>query len=336
MNTIGFINGLSKAAGGTSYSVPELSNALAKLGRNRTLINIYVKQDGESNFPDPGLVHTLNVYGVKFSFIRWAPQLPLVISNICREWGINLIHAHGVWQPGTHTAVRVSKKLKIPIVITTHGMLTQWHFNHKAWKKRPAWWLYQKRDLETARVVHITSKDEGDDLRKIGFKGPMALISNGSEIPEWREPKAEPKVVRTALFFSRIHLKKGLLNLVEAWAIVRPKGWRMLIVGPDTEGYGRVVKDAVRKKGLENEFVFMEPVYGDAKWDLYRNADLFILPTFTENFGIVIPEAMACGLPVITTYGAPWSELNEMKCGWWIPIGVEPLVAALRQATERS
>ncbi len=336
MNTLAVINGLSKASGGTSHSVPELSNALGRVGANRFLINISSKMDGESNLPDPQLVDTLNVRARKFSFIRWAPQLPFAIRDICSHENIKLMHIHGIWLPGAHTAVRVSKELKLPLVITTHGMLTQWHFNHKAWKKRPAWWLYQKKDLETARAVHITSKDEGDDLRKIGFKGSMALIPNGSEIPKWHEPSMEPKETRTALFFSRIHLKKGLLNLVEAWAALRPKGWRMLIVGPDTEGYGQVVKNAVRNKGLEKDFVFMEPVYGQAKWDVYRNADIFVLPTFTENFGIVIPEAMACGLPVITTHGTPWNEIRERNCGWWIPIGVDPLVEALRRAISAS
>jgi len=334
VKTLEFINGLSKASGGTSSCVPELCNALSRVSANDLLVNVQMKQDGESIFPDPKLVRVHNVDGFKFSIFRWAPQLPFVLKSLCRKEKIELIHVHGVWQ--THRAVQVARALKIPHVITPHGMLTSWHFSHKSWKKRPAWWFYQKSDLDTARAVHITSDSEGDDLRKIGYKGPLALIPNGSEIPEWKEPNTSSKPVRTALFLSRIHLKKGLLNLVEAWSIVRPKGWRMLIVGPDTEGYGKVVKEAIQKKGLESEFVFQEPVYGEAKWDIYRNADLFILPTFTENFGMVIPEAMACGLPVITTEGTPWNELNDRNCGWWIPIGVDPLVKTLRLATEAS
>jgi glycosyltransferase involved in cell wall biosynthesis len=333
LNTLTIINGLSKAAGGTANTVPSLLNALSRLNTNQFLVNLRVKQDGESNEPDPHRVNTIHVDGFKISFIRWAPQLSGAIQDLCRKEKIELIHVHGVWQ--THTAVQSAKKLNIPLVITTHGMLSHHIFSHKAWKKIPGWWLYQKKDLETARAVHITSRAEGDDLRKIGFKGPLALIPIAAEIPEWREPDLTPKNVRTALYFARLHLKKGLMNLVEAWATARPKGWRMRIVGPDY-GYGEVVKTAVKKLGLENEFSFQGPVYGEAKWEVYRNADLFILPSFSESFGIVIPEAMACGLPVITTHGTPWEELNKFKCGWWIPIGVEPLAEALRQATEAS
>jgi glycosyltransferase involved in cell wall biosynthesis len=75
---------------------------------------------------------------------------------------------------------------------------------------------------------------------------------------------------------------------------------------------------------------FVGPIFGKRKWALYKDADLFVLPTHSENFGIVVPESLASGTPVITTYGTPWRELNEEKCGWWIPIGKDSLVTALR------
>jgi glycosyltransferase involved in cell wall biosynthesis len=106
----------------------------------------------------------------------------------------------------------------------------------------------------------------------------------------------------------------------------------MRIVGPDESGHRVEVEKAVVEKGLEKDFIFEGAVYGDAKWEVYREADIFILPTFSENFGIVVPEALACGVPVITTEGTPWKELNERSCGWWIPLGVEPLKEALRKA----
>ena len=74
---------------------------------------------------------------------------------------------------------------------------------------------------------------------------------------------------------------------------------------------------------------FCGGVYGEKKWELYRNADVFVLPTYSENFGIVIAEALASGTPVITTKGTPWEELNTVKCGWWTKIGSEPTKKAL-------
>ena len=81
-----------------------------------------------------------------------------------------------------------------------------------------------------------------------------------------------------------------------------------------------------------NDFDFVGSVDGAEKAALYHSADLFVLPTFSENFGVVIAEALACGLPVITTKGAPWQGLETHLCGWWVDVGVEPLVDALQRA----
>jgi glycosyltransferase involved in cell wall biosynthesis len=105
-----------------------------------------------------------------------------------------------------------------------------------------------------------------------------------------------------------------------------------VVAGPDEDGHEALVRAAVKKTGLEDQFVFTGPVFGEAKQGLFQRADLFVLPTFSENFGLVIAEALAGGIPVITTKGAPWRELVTNTCGWWVDIGAEPLVEALREA----
>ena len=141
-----------------------------------------------------------------------------------------------------------------------------------------------------------------------------------------------PRTRRRALFLSRIHYTKGLMNLVEAWGRVRPRDWQLEIAGTDADGYQAEVERRVKTLGLEEEVVFSGPVPDNEKWGRYLAADLFVLPTFTENFGIVVAEALYAGLPVITTKGAPWGELEVEKCGWWVDIGVEPLAEALKAA----
>ena len=125
---------------------------------------------------------------------------------------------------------------------------------------------------------------------------------------------------------------KGLVNLVRAWAEVRPEGWEIVIVGPDEGGHRAEVTAVARELDVQ-EITWTGEVRDEAKWGLYFDADLFVLPTFSENFGIVVAEALAAGVPAITTTGAPWGVLNERRCGWWIDVGVEPLAAALREAT---
>jgi glycosyltransferase involved in cell wall biosynthesis len=93
---------------------------------------------------------------------------------------------------------------------------------------------------------------------------------------------------------------------------------------------------AIDAAGLQDSFEFIGPVDDVAKWERYFQSNLFVLPTFSENFGIVIAEALACGLPVITTTGTPWQELQTHNCGWWVETGAEPLAEALRAAVALS
>ncbi len=113
------------------------------------------------------------------------------------------------------------------------------------------------------------------------------------------------------MYLGRNHLLKGLDLLTEAWERVKRDGWRLKLVGPGLPG------------GL---------VEGEEKWRVLRAADVFVLPTRSENFGIVVAEALAAGVPVITTKGAPWAELVSENCGWWVEVGVEPRAEALREA----
>jgi len=212
-------------------------------------------------------------------------------------------------------------------------MLEPWAFGYRRWKKLPVWLLWEKRGLESS-VLHVTSEQEAINIRALGLRAPIAVIPIGIDLPELPLSRGAVTAERRALFLSRIHPIKGLLNLVEAWRRVRPRGWRLCIAGPDECGHLNVVQRAVREAGLAGVVDFVGPVYGKEKQELLNSADLFILPTFSENFGVVVGEALASGVPVITTKGAPWSWLLSHRCGWWVDIGVEPLAAAISEATQ--
>lgn len=138
--------------------------------------------------------------------------------------------------------------------------------------------------------------------------------------------------MRNILYTGRIAPIKGLDNLSRAVAKVAARDWRLVIVGPDQENHTAELKTLANKLGVADLIDFVGPKYGEDLQRMYDNADLFVLPSYSENFGSVVVEAMAHGVPVITTKGTPWQELEENKCGWWIDIGVEPLVTALKEA----
>ena len=134
------------------------------------------------------------------------------------------------------------------------------------------------------------------------------------------------------LFLSRIHIKKGIENLIEAWSQIEinlRKNWIIEIVGNGEEAYIEVLQQKIMKHNLQEQIIIKPPVFGKDKIKLFREVSLFVLPTFSENFGIVVAESLASYTPVITTKGTPWEELNTCHAGWWIDIGVEPLKKAL-------
>lgn len=122
------------------------------------------------------------------------------------------------------------------------------------------------------------------------------------------------------------------MDLVEAWALVRQPGWRFVIAGGDEDGYRAKVEDLFRQRGLQASFEFLGFVDGVRKQACFDQADVFVLPTYSENFGIAVAEALANDLPVITTTGAPWSDLVLHRCGWWVEPGVSGIAGALVMA----
>ena len=286
----------------------------------------------------------------------------------------DVIHIHGLWSPFLHQVCEWGRSHGVPFVISPQGMLTPWSLSQKRLKKQLARALYQDHDLRTAALIHATAESEVEDIRRVGLRQPIVLAPFGIDIPEPSSSHGRAASTRDsqrmAVFVSRIHPKKGLANLLDAWSRLKhqnasgiagphpAQSWHLVISGPDEAGHKAelltqaarlglsVAERAVSPDGkvpLTADVIFTGPVFDAQKTSLYQQADLFVLPTHSENFGVVILEALACGLPVITTKGAPWQRLENVgrptsdpsqptRAGWWIDIGVEPLVTALLEA----
>lgn len=257
-----------------------------------------------------------------------------VRSFLFKRFDINppdLIHIHGAWHPIGHWAAEAARKFDIPYIVQPRGMLEPWARKHKRLKKVFAFLAYQNNDLKCAAGFIATSFDEAENLKRLDLNQRIAVIPNGVDLPleVRRMTTGDSKKTRTALFMSRIHPKKGILELLNAWSIVKPSGWKLRIVGPDDGGHLKDVLLTIKKLGLELSVEVNPEVSGADRVSEYINASVFILPTFSENFGMVIAEALSFGLPVITTKGAPWSSLVCNRCGWWIDVGLDPLVSIL-------
>lgn len=328
------IANLNLSGGGPSRSVTSLCDALAASGLSISLASQKSMHENNDDLllPHDQRVDVLTCDAYKLLRTIFTPFYDRHISYLVEQKNINLIHSHGIWLQCNRVAASVSRKQNIPHIVSPRGMLEPWAFNYRYWKKFPFWHMWQHQALLDASLFCATASQEADSIRALGFHQPIAVIPNGVDIPELPEKDCAVVETKTALFLSRIHPKKGVKELVDAWSRVRPDGWRCVIAGPDEEGHESVIKQAVLNAGLEKQFEFVGPVYGEGKASLMNSADLFILPTYTENFGIAIAEALAYGIPVITTKGAPWECLVSNNCGWWVDIGVDPLEGAMREA----
>ena len=272
---------------------------------------------------------------VRFSPLQWSPSF----AHGVIDSEASILHTHGIWQHPSFVALAWKEKTRRPHVASVHGMLEPWAWQYRAWKKRPVWWLWERGNLQTASLLHATSIQEAEALRARGLRPPIAVIPNGVALPDRLElirPAQHGGTGKTALFLSRIHPKKGLPLLLEAWAKIRPADWSLHIVGPDDGGHRADLERLGSKLGLGGMVKFSDALTGEAKARAFLESSLFILPSHSENFGIAVAEALSYGLPVITTHGTPWSILESERCGWWVPTHVDGLAAALDDATSRS
>lgn len=255
------------------------------------------------------------------------------LQRLHQDQKLSICHQHGIWLRCSHETSTFASENSIPLIIAPRGMLEPWAINNRRWKKKLAWMLYQKRDLEKATAFHATAQSEAESIRQLGFKQPIAVIPNGIVLPEAAGQRPEASNgKKNALFLSRINPKKGLPMLLDAWKKVAPDDWRLVIAGNDDSNHLPVVERKIRELGLQEQVELAGPLFGDAKEAAYRDADIFVLPSYSENFGIVVAEALGYGVPVLTTTGCPWQELKTHNCGWWVEPTPDRIEQGLNEA----
>ena len=332
MKVVHTVAGLWEHTGGPAESVPALCRGLAEAGHRVTLIT----GQGELVAAVRALEPAVTVRLVRLG--------PYRLANYSREFagaleqesrGAELIHTHGLWLHPNWVSARVARRGGLRLVVSPRGMLSAWALDRRRLFKRVLWSLVDGPACRGAAFVHCTSQGEATEVRHAGCRADLAVIPNGVDTtyfsPAQNAASSLHGVGPEVFFMSRIHPKKGLDLLLEAWAGVRagrPEA-RLALAGPGeprhvaclTEMLDGPLGGGVRYLGL---------VAGEERLRLLRSAAVVVLPSRSENYGMVVAEALACGTPVITTTGTPWHALPAERCGWV----VEPEVAALAGALD--
>lgn len=330
--------GLSNNAGGPFFSVSGLAAALRRCTAwEPCVIGSYGDaarwpRDREQ-WSDCGLVAM--PYGGLGTHRRLAAAALESLDAAAARGAPSLLHVSGLWDAASLAGGLVVGRRPMPYAVSPRGMLEPWALRAKAFKKKVAMLLWQRRLLAGASLIHATSLQEYESVRAAGFRNPVCVVPNGIALPPDDAAPAMPRRdgdARRCVFLSRIHPKKGLPLLVRAWAAVRPAGWTLEIAGyAQDAAHEADVRRMVQATGIDS-IRFVGEKLGPEKWEFLRRADLFVLPSYSENFGIVVAEAMACGIPVIATTGTPWSIVAERGMGWWVDPDEASLASALRQA----
>lgn len=274
-----------------------------------------------------------------------SPDLAAEFQRCIAE--LDVVHIMGFWGYAAWKCSAIAARTGTPCILRPVGALEPDRFSRKYWKKKPYLELVGRGILARADCVHACSNQEKRNLRDLGYEGRVTVIPNGiseeefADLPDpalagqqWPETAGRP----VALFMGRIAGEKGLDVLIPAWArVTGQKEYSdalLVIAGPDDKGYRRKVERWISRHSVGDNVLFTGTVSGPPKLALYRRADLFVLPSHSENFGIVVLEALACGTPVVTTTGTPWQALEDRGLGRYVADEPDALQEAIETMLE--
>ena len=326
MTVIQVVPEIKEEASGPSYSVPNLCRGLAD---NRVAVSLHVF----APIPPESFGFPVQAYPAKLArpFRVWrSPEMAVALSRECLI--ADIIHNNGLWtMPNVYPGWAV-RGTKCKLVTAPRGALAEWSLNRSYWKKKIFGLLFQNAVLRQTDMFHATSEKEYFEIRAQGYRQPVAIVPIGMDLPDVEPRKARKarneEAKKKVVFFGRLHKVKGIDRLVRAWGEVAQEGWELVIAGPDC-GMLEELKGIVAERKLPR-VSFVGEINGHAKYEFLADGDIYVLPSDTENFGITVAESLASGTPVIASQGTPWEGLEREKCGRWVPIGVEPLAAALK------
>jgi len=306
--------------GGPSQSVRALANHLA-LGDDEVEL-LTTHERGDPFIPEPDDHAEIRSFRREFPrFVTTSPGLQQHLQQATFE----CVHHHSIWLRTLAYAAAAARARECPLVISPRGMMSDWAWAHRRWRKQLASWFVHPGAFRQAAAWHATSHEEAQDIRRRGFTQPICVAPNGVSVPDrgeiddsrrfWTEICPATRSRPVALFYSRLHRKKRVRELIDLW-LSQPRGdWLLLVVGTPEEYRAEELVAELRTRGKADQVAVFDGTQRPAP---YGVASLFLLPSHSENFGLVIAEALAAGVPALVTDSTPWLRLGEQEAGWCV------------------
>jgi glycosyltransferase involved in cell wall biosynthesis len=327
MRIVHVIDTLDPAHGGPPAVAENLAKAQAALGHD---VRLAIQLGAESR-----LVPTVNLPPHSALQVFRRPHAE-VVALVERA---DILHLHGVWEPLLAATASAARAAGRPYIITPHGMLDPWSLAQGPWKKKLALVMGFGRMLNEAGTLHVLNGDEQRLLAPLQLKSPCEVIPNGIFLDDL-DPPPDPGIFRSRqpgpgdrpyiLFLSRLHYKKGLDLLADAFAAIADKHPQvdLVVTGPDG-GEERPFRDRIERLSLTKRTWITGPLYGAEKWSALGGASVFCLPSRQEGFSVAILEALACRAPVVVSENCHFPEVAEVGAGQVVRLNAKAIGAAL-------
>ena len=305
--------------GGPAKSIAAMCEAFARQGAQVTVLTTNADGDKPLNVPLEKPVDvdgvTVHYYPIRKGMPRsffYSPTLARACEGMVREHDIVVLET--LFTHLTHPAVKACRKWNKPYIIPTRGQLLPWALGQKALKKQVYLTLFGKYQLNHAAGLQCSDLDEQKALEKLDYRAPAFIIPNGIETSQWedhpphgslRRQLGIPKTAPVLLMLGRLHRVKNPELAVEMLGLLKRKDVHLVLAGPDEEGYQANLTSRASTLGCVERLHFTGLLKGDSLLQVLADADLFLMPSRMESFGLAAVEAMASGLPVLLSEHVP-------------------------------
>lgn len=334
MKILHTIEGLGAKFGGIATCTYDLLNAMQNPIDSVRILSPDLRDKNDTNLgTDAKWAMTYSNDGI--GPFNYSPNLKKILYST--EYDI--YHANGMWQYIVHETCKCARSKLKPYVLTPHGMLYPEAMRRSYWKKWPLLKLWFNNDILRATCIHATCETEMIHLRELGYRGSIALIGNpvpvNAEITKIFEDRANNNSLmqnaqtRKLGFLGRLHPRKNCEALLKAVALRPDANISVSILGSGDKNYARYLVDMSQYLGITNKVEFCGFVSGRTKYDKLAELSALFVPSDMENFGMIVPEALLVGTPVMASQGTPWKSLNEHHCGWWTENSSESIASVI-------